>query len=63
MWHSREGPRVFWLASGEQSAEAHEPFISVWIRLHVGTSRRILRLLVGKDVTEQRNHSCFRPRS
>ena len=59
MWCSREGPRVFWLASGETSAEARDPFISVWIRSHIGTSRRILRLSVGKDITEQGDHSCF----
>jgi hypothetical protein len=62
MRHSREGPRGFWLASGERSAEARDHFISVWIRLHVGTSRRIFRLLVGKNGTEQRDHSCFWPR-
>jgi len=63
MWYSRERPRVFWLSPGETSAQARDPFISVRIRSRVGTSRRILRLPVGKDVTEQEDRSSLRPRS
>lgn len=60
MWYSYEGPRVFWLSPGETSTQARDPFISVRIRSQVGTSRHILRLPVGKDVTVRQDHSCFR---
>ena len=60
MWYSREGPRVFWLSPGEASAQARDPFISVRIRSQVGTSRHILRLPVGRDVSLYgRTTHCF----
>lgn len=61
MWYSYEGPRVFWLNPGETSAQARDPFISVQVRSHVGISRHILRLPVGKHVTLRQDHLCSRP--
>lgn len=48
---------------GKRALRHATPSSPFWIRTHVGTLRRILRLPVGKVVTEQWDHSCFRLRS
>jgi hypothetical protein len=45
-----KGPRVFCPTPGQMSAEARDPFISVWIRSHVGTRVRVRRLPCIQDV-------------